>query len=87
MIWLGDGIIGKQPAPVILGSTQSTIVSDGNGLVSLNPTMGGFSGPLILQGTTVAGQTAAGFQLQSFGIMQPGFRGKVQDRREKTATR
>ena len=88
VVWLGDGIIGKQPAPVILGSTQSTVVSDGSGLVSLNPTTGGYAGPLILQGTAVAGQTATGFQLQTFAIMQPGFNAKREwKNRTKTAIR
>jgi hypothetical protein len=87
VVWLGDGIIGKQPAPVILGSTQNTVVSDRNGLVSLTPTTGGFLGPLILQGTALAGQTAVGFQLQSFGIVQASVRARVKDRGAKTVTR
>jgi hypothetical protein len=74
IIWLGDGIIGRQPAPVILGSTQSVAVSDGSGLVSLTPTTAGFTGPLILQGTVSAGSTTARFQVETFGG-QGGFRG------------
>jgi hypothetical protein len=74
VIWLGDGIIGRQPAPVILASTQSVAVSDGNGIVSLTPTTAGFAGPLILQGTASAGPSAASFQLETFAG-QGGFRG------------
>lgn len=73
VVWLGDGIIGKQPAPVILGSTQSSVTSDASGLVSLTPSMGGFVGPLVLQGTVSVGTSVGSFTLQSFVVVQDGF--------------
>ena len=72
VIWVGDGIIGRQRMPVILGSSQSTATSDGNGLVTLVPSTGGFIGPLVLQGTALAGTTSASFELQSFAVVQNG---------------
>jgi hypothetical protein len=72
VVWLGDGIIGRQPMPVILGSTQSAVISDGNGLASLQPSAGGFVGPLVFEGTATAGTISLPFQLQSFMTMQTG---------------
>jgi hypothetical protein len=74
VIWLGEGIIGKQPAPVILGSTQSSSSSDANGIVSLAPSTAAFIGPLVLQGTVSVGTSTASFALQSLVVMQNGLR-------------
>jgi len=77
VVWLGDGIIGQQPMPVILGSTSNTIVSDGYGMVSLTPSTSGFVGPLILAGTATAGVTSDVFQLESFAVV-PGNRQRAE---------
>lgn len=68
VVWLGDGVIGQQPMPVILGSSSNTVVSDGFGIVSLTPSTSGFVGPLILAGTTTAGVTSEVFQLETFAV-------------------
>src|SRR5262249_26290005 len=77
VVWLGDGIIGHQPMPVILGSTSNTIVSDGYGMVSLTPSTSGFVGRLILAGTATAGVTSDVFQLESFAVV-PGNRQRAE---------
>jgi len=63
----GDNNPGNNPLPIILGSWQQPVVSDGNGLVSLQPSTGGFTGTLAILGSAAAGSASLPFMLQSLG--------------------
>ena len=73
VVWLGDGTLAHAPAPVILASTQNTVLSDGNGVASLTPSTAGFAGPLIFQGTAFVGASSSTFLLESLAGMPGGF--------------
>jgi hypothetical protein len=45
--------------PVILSASQSSVTSDGNGLASIVPTVGSFTGPLEVEMQVSAGTSAA----------------------------
>ncbi len=60
----GDSGIGGDPQPIILYSSQATVASDVNGMVSLQPSTGGFSGALEILGTAAAGYGNVPFELQ-----------------------
>jgi hypothetical protein len=64
----GGGDSGGNPAvPVILSVTQVSTTSDGNGLASVTPTTGGFTGALEVQVAATAGGSAAiQYVLQAF---------------------
>jgi hypothetical protein len=64
----GGGDSGGNPGlPVILSVTQASVQSDVNGLASVTPSTGGFSGPLEVQVAATAGTTAAVlYVLQAF---------------------
>ena len=61
----GDTTITHNPTPIILGSPQSTVISDPNGLASFQPTTDGFSGALEVLGAVTAGTNNVLFSLQS----------------------
>ena len=61
----GDTEIGRDPAPVILYSSQGVVVSDGDGLASFRPTAGGFDGALDILGTASGGTAKQPFKLKS----------------------
>lgn len=61
----GDTNIGRNPMPIILSSSQSYLTSDANGLVSFQPSTGGFQGALLILGTASAGAANLQFELQS----------------------
>lgn len=54
----GNGA-GGPALPVILSVSQTSVQSDVNGMASLTPSAGGFSGPLEIQVAATAGVTAA----------------------------
>jgi len=54
----GDPTLTQTGMPVILSSSQSTVQSDVNGLASLVPSVGSFTGPLAIQIQVSAGTTA-----------------------------
>jgi hypothetical protein len=58
----GDGGSGQHPMKVLLGSSQATPVSDGNGLASLAPSTGGLARPLDIEIMATAG-TATPFNM------------------------
>jgi len=64
----GGGDSGGNPAlPVILSVSQTSVLSDANGLASVTPSTGGFSGPLEVQVAATAGANAAiRYVLQAF---------------------
>ena len=63
----GDGLFGPNSLPIILGSWQVPVASDGNGLIGVQPSTGGFIGDLAIEGTASAGVSSLPFLLQVFG--------------------
>jgi IPT/TIG domain len=61
----GDTNITNNPMPIILGTEQTAVTSDANGLASMQPSTGGFQGALAILGTVTAGPGSLPFQLQS----------------------
>jgi hypothetical protein len=55
----GGDTAGNPALPVILSVTQTSMPSDANGLASLTPSTGGFSGPLEIEVSATAGTAAA----------------------------
>jgi hypothetical protein len=55
----GGGNSGTPALPVILNVSQVSVQSDANGMASLSPSTGGFSGPLEVQVSATAGTSAA----------------------------
>jgi hypothetical protein len=54
----GDPIVTQTGTPVILGASQTSVQSDANGLASLVPSVGSFSGPLLIEIQVSAGTAA-----------------------------
>jgi hypothetical protein len=65
----GDTNITRNPMPIVLGMSQTSVTSDANGLASMQPSAGGFQGALAIQGTVTAGSGSLPFQLQSLWPM------------------
>jgi IPT/TIG domain len=65
----GDTTITRNPMPIILGTSQASVISDANGLASMQPSTGGFQGALAILGTVTAGPGNLPFQLQSLWPM------------------
>jgi IPT/TIG domain-containing protein len=63
----GDGLFGPNSLPIILGSWIVPAVSDGNGLVGVQPSTGGYPGDLAIEGTVNTGASSVPFLLQVFG--------------------
>ncbi len=63
---IGGIIIGKDPPPVIISSSQMSVLSDALGVTTLQPSTGAARGALVVQGTASAGSSVLPFQLQSF---------------------
>ncbi|MBZ5653053.1 MAG: IPT/TIG domain-containing protein, partial [Acidobacteriia bacterium] len=68
---IGGIIIGKNPPPVIVSSSQITVLSDTLGLATLQPSTGAAQGALVIQGTAAAGTSVLPFQLQSLLPVAP----------------
>ena len=51
----GDTNITSNPLPILLGISQAAVVSDLNGMASMQPSTGGFQGALAILGTVTAG--------------------------------
>lgn len=73
-ISIGGIIITRNPAPIIIFSSQGFVLSDVNGLASLQPSTGGAMGSVRVQGTMAAGSSTLTFALQSFGTAVPAIR-------------
>ena len=54
----GDPTVTQPGMPVILSASQSTVRSDANGLASLVPSVGSFTGPLEIEIQVSTGTTA-----------------------------
>ncbi|HVO81434.1 MAG TPA: IPT/TIG domain-containing protein [Terriglobales bacterium] len=65
----GDTIIIRNPTPVIVSSSQTTVQSDVDGLASITPSTGGVPGAAEIQGTASAGNSSLSFNLESLAAM------------------
>jgi len=65
-ISVGGIITRRNPAPVIVSSSQGAVVSDINGLATFQPSTAGQPEAVQVQGTMTAGGSAFQFLLQSF---------------------
>ena len=65
----GDTTITRNPMPIILGTSQAAVVSNANGLATMQPSTGGFQGAIAILGTVTAGSGSLPFQLQSLWPM------------------
>jgi hypothetical protein len=69
IVFGGDTNITRNPMPIILGMSQTSVISDANGLATLQPSTDGFQGALAILGTVMAGSGSLPFQLQSLWPM------------------
>jgi IPT/TIG domain len=65
VIWIGDLGITQNPMPVLLGSSQASVITDSNGLATLQPSTNSIQGPLLILGTATIGSVSQPFMLQS----------------------
>jgi hypothetical protein len=65
ILWIGQSGISQPTVPVILGESEATVLSDVNGLASVQPTAGGVQGAVVVLGAAFAGASTVDFQLQS----------------------
>ena len=63
---IGGIIISRNPAPVIISSSQGSVLSDINGLATFQPSTQGQPEAVQVQGTMAAGASTFRFLLQSF---------------------
>ena len=83
---VGDTIITRDPVPVILSSTQSTVLSDRNGLSALQPLGGGLG--IMIQGTSTVGTSSLPFQLEVLeGVGSGGSSRAGKNRKGRVAAR
>jgi hypothetical protein len=68
---IGGIVITRNPAPVIVSSSQVSVQSDGSGVATLQPSTGGTRGALVIQGTAAAGTSVLQFQLLSLPPVAP----------------
>jgi hypothetical protein len=64
---IGDTTIQHHPLPVILSSAKATLISDANGLTSIQLTSAGIPGAILIQGSAASGVASLPFAAQSFG--------------------
>jgi hypothetical protein len=65
----GDTTITPNPTPVVLLSSQISVVSDANGLASFQPSNAGFGGALQIVGAAGAESAQVPFAVQSLPLM------------------
>jgi hypothetical protein len=63
---IGGIIISRNPAPVIISSSQGSVLSDINGLATFQPSTQGQPEAVQVQGTMTAGAGTFNFLLRSF---------------------
>ncbi|MGA9041879.1 MAG: IPT/TIG domain-containing protein [Terriglobales bacterium] len=68
ILWIGQSTSSQQPMPVILSSLQATVLSDGNGLATIQPSSGGIQGAVVVLGSASVGNGSLQFQLQSLPV-------------------
>ncbi len=67
VVWAGEAGITQPGMPVILASSQATVVSDVNGLVSFPISTGGFSGNIAVIGSASVASATVQFAAQQLG--------------------
>jgi hypothetical protein len=67
----GETIITRNPVPIILSSSQTSVPSDTLGLSRIQPTTGGLLGSTLILGTSKAGTSTLQFALQSLAQVNP----------------
>ena len=65
ILWIAQSGISQPTIPIILAQSQATVLSDSNGLASVQPTAGRIDGPVLVLGSASAGASAVDFELQS----------------------
>jgi hypothetical protein len=65
ILWIAQSGISQPTMPVILAQSQATVLSDVNGLASVQPTAGSVHGPVVILGSASAGASEVDFALQS----------------------
>jgi hypothetical protein len=66
----GDTIVTHQPTPVILGSGQTTLLSDFNGLATMQPALA--SSAMEIEGSASAGGASVAFELEAVAWVGTG---------------
>ena len=64
-ISIGGIIVTRNPAPIIVSSSRISLLSDGSGLATLQPSVGAAQGAIVIQGTSAAGTSLLPFRMQS----------------------
>jgi hypothetical protein len=65
ILWIAQSGISQPTIPVILAQSQATVLSDVNGMASVQPTAGGIGGPILVLGSASAGASEVDFGVQS----------------------
>jgi hypothetical protein len=65
ILWIAQSGISQPTIPVILAESQTTVLSDVNGLASVLPTAGGVDGAVLVLGAASTGGSTVDFGLQS----------------------
>ena len=69
-ISIGGIVITRNPAPVIVSSSRSSVLSDISGLATLQPFLEAAQGPTLIQGSSAAGISTISFSMQSLRPVQ-----------------
>lgn len=65
VLWIAQSGISQPIVPVILAESQVTVLSNINGLATVQPATGGIQGAVLISGTASAGANTLDFVLQS----------------------
>jgi hypothetical protein len=76
-VMIGGIVVTRNPSPVIVSSSQTSVLSDGSGLAIL-PAIGEIPGALLVQGAASAGISVLSFQLQALLPEEPSTTGSLQ---------
>ena len=64
-ISIGGIVVTRNPAPIIVSSSQTSILSDAAGLATVQPPGGTIQGAVVVQGSASAGSSILPFRLQT----------------------
>jgi hypothetical protein len=67
IVWVGEAGISQPSMPVMLATSQASVLSDSNGLASFPITSGGFSGNIAVAGSASTGVATLQFEAQQLG--------------------
>jgi hypothetical protein len=65
ILWIANTGITQNPMPVVLATFQTTVLSDTNGLATVQPNADVIEGPVLILGSGSAGNSSLPFVLQS----------------------